>query len=200
MKVSELFEAAEVNVADFTVDEVSDGKYKVNTSAIKGPHVAAIKSMYYEMAGKPRTFKEITTKVGGKIDYRTFKSNGFLVKASSKEAVQAVVDKIVAKTNKTLVKAEKWKAGADDRKKEASASSARAQKVRMAAADEKYGKGTYARVKIRQVGGDDGYQYNVFVDGRSIMNGLTKSSAEYEADSQRLAIAKREKIGKFAAK
>jgi len=31
------------------------------------------------------------------------------------------------------------------------------------------------------------------------MNGLTKSSAEHEAERQRLAIARKEKLGKFAA-
>ena len=150
--------------------------------------------MWYEMTKKPRTFTELTSKSGGKIDYGNFKANGFLVKATSQEAVQEIVDKIAGKTNRELKSAEKWKAGAPKRKKEASARSSAAQKVRMALMDAKFGKGTYSRVKIRQVGGDDGYQYNVFVDGRSIMKGLTRNSAEHEATKQRIAIAKKEKL------
>jgi hypothetical protein len=61
----------------------------------------------------------------------------------------------------------------------------------------RYGKGTPARVKIRQVGGDDGYQYNVFVDGRSIMRGLTRLSAMHERTRAMDDIARKEHLGKY---
>ncbi len=36
------------------------------------------------------------------------------------------------------------------------------------------------RIKYRQVGGDDGYHYAIYVDGRMRYNGLTKREAQYE--------------------
>jgi hypothetical protein len=36
------------------------------------------------------------------------------------------------------------------------------------------------RIKYRQVGGDDGYHYAVFLDGRMRYNGLTLTEAKYE--------------------
>ena len=34
------------------------------------------------------------------------------------------------------------------------------------------------RVRIRQVGGDDGYQWCLVIDGRSVMSGMTHSEAK----------------------
>ena len=41
------------------------------------------------------------------------------------------------------------------------------------------------RVTARQEGGDDGYHWVVRVDGRMVMNGLTKREADYEKKRQR---------------
>lgn len=34
-------------------------------------------------------------------------------------------------------------------------------------------------IKAKQVGGDDGYQYAVFIDGREFVNGLTRREVLY---------------------
>jgi hypothetical protein len=198
MKISELFEAVELKPDDFKIETIADNQYKVSTAATSGPAVQAIKSMYMAMRGKPNTFIKITSKSGGQIDYSNFKANGFLVTAKTEDAVKQVVDKITGKANRDSIAADRYKAKEPERKKLASARSAAEQKERKAAMEVKYGKGTYDRVKTRQVGGDDGYQYNVFVDGRSVMNGLTRSSADYEADKQRDRLAKENKLGKYS--
>ena len=39
-----------------------------------------------------------------------------------------------------------------------------------------------ARVKARQIGGDDGYHYCLVIDHRVKMGGMTRSSAQHEMD------------------
>jgi hypothetical protein len=179
------------------VEKVGDDSYKLSVDGTAGDPVALLKKIAWYMHGKTRTFT-LTSKSGGKIDPYNFKSNGLIVKGA-KEAI----DDSIALCSKAFMNGKKQeakhKAAAPERKKEAAKYSAIQQKKRMDAAAAKWGKGTYQRVKIRQVDGDDGYQYNVFVDGRSIMNGLTRSSAEYEADRQRDKIAQKEKLGKYAS-
>jgi hypothetical protein len=49
------------------------------------------------------------------------------------------------------------------------------------------------RVTIKQIGGDDGYQWNVLIDGRSIANGMTKREATHEQNQQRLRLYRQSK-------
>jgi hypothetical protein len=44
---------------------------------------------------------------------------------------------------------------------------------------DKWGKDTVKRVSAKQIGGDDGYQWNVLIDGRSFVNGLTRAEVPY---------------------
>lgn len=41
------------------------------------------------------------------------------------------------------------------------------------------------RVVTRQVGGDDGYQYALIVDGRILFNGMTRNEACWRRDKKR---------------
>ena len=45
------------------------------------------------------------------------------------------------------------------------------------------------RVTIRQIGGDDGYCWCVLIDGRVVMNGMSKREAQYEQQKQRERLA-----------
>lgn len=118
--------------------------------------------------------------------------------AEAKAAAEELLADLNRKSEKDKAKQDKWKAGAGERKKEASKYNAEQQKKRKAEMEEKYGKGMYDRVKIKQLGGDDGYQYNVIVDGRSVMNGLSRSEAEHRRIRVLDDLAKKEGKGKHA--
>jgi hypothetical protein len=45
--------------------------------------------------------------------------------------------------------------------------------------EDKWGKDVVRRVTSRQIGGDDGCQHSVLIDGRVFVNGLTRSEVEY---------------------
>jgi hypothetical protein len=45
-----------------------------------------------------------------------------------------------------------------------------------------------SRVTTRQIGGDDGYQWCVLIDGRVKWNGMTKSEAQWRAKVERKAL------------
>lgn len=133
---------------------------------------------FHSLAGKLKTYslteKELTVK-----DYFKFKANGCYIKgekADIEKAIRAVCDYHNADSKER----EDWKAGAEQRRKDAAKLSGKNQRQRLAQLEQKYGKGVISRVKIRQIGGDDGYQWNLIIDGRSVLNGMTKREAEYE--------------------
>ena len=119
-------------------------------------------------------------------NWNNFKPTGLVFRFSkaatnpqqAEQAVKQLLDAKVAKYAKKKTKQDAYRAKAPERKKEAAKFSAAEQKKRLEGLYARYGKDVVERVKIRQIGGDDGYQYNVIVDGRSIMNGLTRSQAE----------------------
>lgn len=45
-----------------------------------------------------------------------------------------------------------------------------------------------SRVTVRQIGGDDGYQWCVLIDGRVKWDGMTKSEAQWRAKRERQAL------------
>lgn len=42
-----------------------------------------------------------------------------------------------------------------------------------------------SRITTRQIGGDDGYQWCVLIDGRVKWNGMTRQEAEWRAEKER---------------
>ena len=46
------------------------------------------------------------------------------------------------------------------------------------------------RVTVKQIGGDDGYQWCVLVDGRVKWNGMSKSEAKWRAEKERKELKK----------
>ena len=114
------------------------------------------------------------------------------------ETVQAAADDAVARVEKEVKAQAKHKADAPKRRAEASKFAADERKRDMAEYDKLYGKGTWNRVKYKQEGGDDGYSYVVHVDSRSKWNGLTKREAMHYKKTEVEAIAKKEKLGKYA--
>ena len=175
-----------------SITPAGDNTFKISVAATSGPDVKLIQRLAYRMSDMPRKFPKVTTKSGivlNSSNMHKFKSNAIIV-TGDEAAVKDFVGLMTKSHSNSLKKDAAYKAKAPERKKAAAAYNAKQQKDRRAAQDAKLGKGIYQRVKIGQVGGDDGYQYNVFVDGRSIMNGLTRSQAEYEADRQRMKLSK----------
>lgn len=199
MRVSELFEAAstEVKVSDVKVTDMGDGKFKVAVAPTSGPLVLLIKNIIYALPSEERG--SITSKAGLKIgDMSSFKANGFIM-AASKAAVEKAVANGVKKFNDNEQEKNKRKEEAPARKAAMAKSGAAARKISASGDAEKYGKGTLDRIKFKQVGGDDGYCYALFIDGRKTgYTGMTKSEAEFEKRQMAEKIAKKEKLGKWA--
>lgn len=204
MRIVDILESAAVNVEQAKMDDVkvedqANGWTKISVAAESGPLISLVRSLAFDMASKPRSY-EVKTKSGGKINIFKFKANGFYVKAKDTAAMMEQIAKTLRRHNKSQVSQAKWKAEAPERKKESQkfyAKSAKANKERIA---KEYGEGTANRVKIKQIGGDDGYQWNVIVDGHSVMNGLTRQQAEYYRKKEMDRIAKETSAGKYAQK
>lgn len=151
--------------------------------------------MISKLRGKP-TPVELTPNDALKvIDKRPTK---LLFTGVSEEDLQAAVNKAIAKIHAEQVRNAKRKADAPKRKAEAAKFNSEKRKKDLADYAEKYGKGTWNRVTYRQEGGDDGYAYVVRVDGRAKWDGLTQRQAMYHKEQEVDAIAKREKLGKYA--
>lgn len=134
-----------------------------------------------------------------------FKANSCLFKFNEtgdhqEKALRRIIDKAVDLTNEEIKGKAERTASAPERKKAAAKAQSADQKSRTDALAALYGKETIGRVKIEWIGGDDGYQYNVIVDGRSIMNGLTKSSAEHERKLVWQQLSKKAGLGTFGNK
>lgn len=212
MKVSELFEAVGEDIGNITIAAGSDGEFVVRSSMTKGPMVGAMFSVFKDLIDKKgvtitvlrknRHGKAVPTALT-KDDTLYVMNNRIVrlnVKGVAEAALQAVVDKAMKKAQNEVEKTAKYKADAPKRKAEAAKYNAEKRKGDMAEYDKKYGKGTWNRVTYKQEGGDDGYQYVVRVDGRSKWNGLTQREAMSYKLREVDAIAKREKLGKYAEK
>lgn len=201
MKVSELLfearftDADLVSEKDLRVEEQPDGTFKVSVGVTSGPLINLIRTLAYA------TPSRIKTKSGGELPrWDKFKANGIIVKVPNRDTLNKMIERAIKTHNKYVKQDVKWAAGADDRKKEASKRSAEDAKQRKAELEAEFGKGTAARVKYRQEGGDDGYQYVVRVDGVKRWDGLTQREAMYYARKEMDEIAKERKIGKYEEK
>lgn len=204
MKISELFES--INADEFepiTISDNGDGKFTIRTTAKRGPTLDVIIAIYLAIY---RRKDIIINSLSGKLltidRVYSNKPNGFVVVFSktgdNKAELEKKLEDAKQKVKKQMAADVKYKAAAPERKKQAAAGYAERRKEDIAAYDKLYGKGTWNRVKYKQEGGDDGYQYVVRVDGRPLVAGLTLRSAEYEKLKAVKAIAKKEKLGQFA--
>lgn len=50
-----------------------------------------------------------------------------------------------------------------------------------------------SRVTMKQIGGDDGYQWCVLVDGQVKWNGMTRGEATWRRDKERQALGEKPK-------
>ena len=225
MKLSEILTET-ISVGQIKIEEIGDNSFKVKADGTSGPIIQVIKSIAflefysrwmddvetdeeekhyvdYSSACKKvvknlKAFTLAGKEINTKTSWDGFKANGIVLKGEKKD-VEFIVKSAIEFKNaedkwKESEKAEKEKLNAE-RKKASSQSSAQNRK----ALEDKYGKKTLSRVKIKQIGGDDGYQWNVIVDGRSIMNGLTKREADYEKEKAWQRLSKKDKVGTYGA-
>jgi hypothetical protein len=167
-------------------------------SSLRGKRGVKISMMVKARYGKPVSTELKTAEQGGLIISR--RPTKLMFSGISKEDLQTATAKAVARIQKEMKANAKYKADAPKRKAEASKFQAEKRKEDMAKYDKLYGKGTWKRVTYRQEGGDDGYAYVIRVDGRAKWNGLTQREAMYRKEEEVDAIAKREKLGKYAEK
>lgn len=128
-------------------------------------------------------------KISAGREYDKFKAKSCIIKfkdgvKNQADELKKLVDVVIKYENEEITNKLERKRTAPERKKLAAKLSAEDQKIRREKLYAKYGKKVVDSVKIKQIGGDDGYQWNVLVNGRSIMNGLTQSSARYEQELQ----------------
>jgi hypothetical protein len=207
MKVSELFEAiVDDHISDITVTDKGDGSFLINSpKAIRGATLDVLMNVFNAFEKKAGV--TMKSKAGLELDYwRMAKNrpNGFIVSFKKpegmKEKLEAAVEDQKAKVLKKIKSDAAYKAKAPERRKEASKANAVYAKQDKEERDKKYGKGTWNRVTYRQEGGDDGYQYVLRIDGRAVLNGLTRYSAEGEKRMALAKIAKDEGLGEYAKK
>ncbi len=129
-----------------------------------------------------------------------FKSGTLVVKGMTVDQVKRFVELACDCNNEWADEREARKASAPARKKANAAAAREDAKERTAEFDKEFGKGTRKRITFRQVGGDDGYQWTVFVDGRTYVNGLTRREVDHYVRMAMDGIAKKEKLGKYAGK
>lgn len=112
---------------------------------------------------------------------------------NAEQIANSIVANAIKTVNSELSQRQASKAAAPERAKAASKFSAQRKKSNDAEIAAKLGltPADMKRVTYRQVGGDDGYQYNVFIDGRSIVNGLTLAEVPYYKMRAYEIIAKR---------
>lgn len=145
-----------------------------------GPFKAAGMNEVTTLAGWP------TWEARKKVGWDRFKPAGLVFRFdesipenTAMASVRAILDAFKARAEKYAAKREKHKAGAPERAKAAAASyRVGYQKDRQALYD-KYGKSNVLSVTARQIGGDDGYQWNVLINNRPMVNGLTQSQVPH---------------------
>ena len=204
MKLTELYEAVENDKLEpVTITAKGEDSFIVGTKVTKGPSLDQLFYIWKDFEKK----KGVTmkSKSGLPLNFdRMFKSkpNGIVLTfkdvEGAKEAIEASMERATAKVTKELKSKGDWKAGAEDRKKEASKASSAQRAIDLKKYEQLYGKGTWNRVTYRQEGGDDGYCYVVRVDGRTLCTGQTLSQAMYEKRAAVDDLAKKYKLGKYA--
>ena len=145
-----------------------------------GPFKAAGMNEVTTLAGWP------TWEARKKVGWDRFKPAGLVFRFdesipenTAMASVRSILDAFKAREEKFRAKREKHKAGAPARAKAAAASyRVGYQKDRQALYD-KYGKSNVLSVTARQIGGDDGYQWNVLINNRPMVNGLTQSQVPH---------------------
>jgi len=153
----------------------------------RGIQAAALKSLGLNISwGDLRGVKVWSSsghKLGRDLNYSTFKPGGLVLE------FPAGVD-AVTKANELLAtyvaKAEGEEATVQQRRKEAPARRREASKsYRVQYKDDRqklfdeFGRRNVESVTARQVGGDDGYCWAVFIDGHQFVNGLSQHMADY---------------------
>jgi hypothetical protein len=225
MKLGEILTES-LSVSQIKIEDIAEGTFRVKADSTSGPIVQVIKSIAflefysswmdhidedeeekhyvdYSTACKKVVKKlKVMTLAGKEIDktmpWDSFKSNGVLLQGDKKDVefiIKSAIEFENAKDEWKKAEKAEYEKTKDDRKKSASQASAKNRK----ALEDKYGKKTLSRVTIKQIGGDDGYQWNVIVDGRSIMNGLTKREADYEKEKAWQRLSKKDKVGTYGA-
>lgn len=165
----------------YKVQEIGSGAFKISVDATKGPALTPMLAIAYALKEKGA---EIKSKSGLPIKFSTFKSNTVIAKNIDVNTINSIIDEKVQEhigyhaERKERAKPENVAA----RNKEYRKSVQSTVKARADELNSKWGEDTVKRVKVKSMShmGDDGYQWALFVDGRQVKNGLTKSQAASE--------------------
>lgn len=178
------YEAAPVTQEEFSFTP----KPSVKTPELFGLVVAGltpeaakvIKNFKYRIHSKPAFLDRSMSVSGIKMAQNFNASKVWLVfkkgidEATAIANVKAWLAKELVSMKKEIAANIKHKAGAPARKKEAAKYYAQTAKANKEILYKKWGKDIVDRVTARQIGGDDGFQWNVLIDGRPMINGFTQ--------------------------
>lgn len=199
VKVDEGAEPIPVQMSDLKIEEHDNDEWvTISVGPTAGNRVAFIKYLATDLYFKKY---EVKSKTGKPFRFDTFKANGFAVKVEDRKALLTFIMRAINKFNTQIKKDLEHKQKAPERRKAAAIDYAAQCKITQNELKKKYGDAVNL-VRTRQIGGDDGYQYNVLVrkDDRwvSIMNGLTQREADYYKNIEMENIAKKNGWGQYA--
>lgn len=119
----------------------------------------------------------------GSIDYYRFKPTSLVIEfpegVDAVAGAQEMVDKFMAQAQGEADKTAKHRAGAPERRREMSKLNAVQYKSDREELYKQYGKQNVQSVTARQIGGDDGYQWNVLINNVPFVNGLMQAQVPY---------------------
>jgi hypothetical protein len=153
-----------------------------------GSSVQVIKLLAYSAPGHKDV--DLAASVSGTIlNWKTlgkFKSNKIWIffkpgvdEASARDTITKLIEDGIKKNSDHQSERAARQADAPARKKEMAKLSAQDAKANKERLYNKWGKNIVDRVTVKQIGGDDGYQWNVLVDGRPLYSGLTRREVRY---------------------
>lgn len=197
--VNEGAEPIPVQMSDLKIEEHDNDEWvTISVGPSAGNRVAFIKYLAADLYFKKY---EVKSKTGKPFRFDTFKANGFAVKVEDRKALLTFIMRAINKFNTQIKKDLEHKQKAPERRKAAAIDYAAQRKITQDELKKKYGDAVNL-VRTRQIGGDDGYQYNVLVrkDDRwvSIMNGLTQREADYYKNIEMENMAKKNGWGQYA--
>lgn len=165
----------------------------VAMSTMKSAAMAAARSPRITGDLKKMGVEAVYTLAGGnlyntleRLGYDRFKPGGMVFRfhpqyfdSQAIERIREYFTTLYQKAQRAAEKQQKYREKAPERRRAAAAADRPRQQRERQALYDKYGKRNVMSVTAKQIGGDDGYQWNVLINGQSMINGLTLAEVPY---------------------
>lgn len=168
-----------------------DGNFAtIKASQPRGVPASVLKSLGFSAAWGDLKGVKAWTASGRPLDnetmsysnYHRFKPNGLVLEfpegTNAVEKSNEILGQFTAKAEKEVSRREKERAGAPERRKEMSKLYRSEYNDERQKLIDQFGKKNVDSVTAKQIGGDDGYQWTVLINGRQFVNGLTRGEVD----------------------